>query len=91
MNYQIKPLIKGEKEAINYAIKLRANKKDWYVLKYDTRTTEYNNEIVFKTLAEAYDEFVKSEPSYLDERIELIFAPEENDVLFGDNMVINYK
>jgi hypothetical protein len=72
-------------------IRLRKNELDWYVLKYDVKTTEYNNEIVFKTLDEAVKEFSETEPSYADERIELIFAPEMDDPDYGDNVVINYK
>lgn len=73
------------------AISERADKKDWYILKYDVKTTEYNNEIVFKTLDEAEEEWKKTEPSYKDERIELIFSPEENDPEFGENLLIKYK
>ena len=73
------------------AISERADKKDWYVLKYDVKTTEYNNEIVFKTLDEADEEWKKTKPSYQDERIELIFSPEENDPEFGENLLIKYK
>ena len=73
------------------AISERADKKDWYVLKYDVKTTEYNNEIVFKTLDEAEEEWKKTEPSYQNERIELIFSPEENDPEFGENLLIKYK
>ena len=80
----------GTKEVIE-AVLERADKKDWYVLKYDVETTEYNNEIVFKTLDEAEEEWKKAEPSYQDERIELIFSPEENDPEFGNNLLIKYK
>lgn len=73
------------------AISERADKKDWYVLKYDVKTTEYNNEIVFKNLDEAEEEWRKTKPSYRDERIELIFSPEENDPEFGENLLIKYK
>jgi len=73
------------------AISERADKKDWYVLKYDVKTTVYNNEIVFKTLDEADEEWKKTEPSYQDERIELIFSPEKDDPEFGDNLLIKYK
>jgi len=82
---------KTDKQIAEAAVKERADVKDWYVLKYDTKTTEYNNEIVFKTLDEAVKEFSETEPSYADERIELIFAPEIDDPDYGDNVVINYK
>lgn len=73
------------------AINTRGDRKDWYVLKYDVETTAYNNEIAFKTLDEANEEWKKTEPSYKNERIELIFSPEEDDPEFGDNILIKYK
>ena len=78
------------KEAIQ-AIQSRADEKDWYVLKYDMHTTDYNNQIVFKTLSEAWEEFIETESSYPEERIELIFSPQDDDPDFGDNIVVNYK
>ena len=73
------------------AIKTRANKQDWYVLRYDMATTAYNNELVFKTLGGAQLEFEKTEASYPEERVELVFSPELGDPAFGDNIVVNYK
>jgi hypothetical protein len=78
------------KEAMK-AIQSRADEKDWYVLKYDMCTTDYNNKIVFKTLGEAWQEFQETESSYPEERIELIFSPQDDDPDFGDNIVVNYK
>ena len=78
------------KEAIK-AVQSRADEKDWYVLKYDMCTTDYNNKIVFKTLGEAWQEFLQTESSYPEERIELIFSPQADDPDFGDNIVVNYK
>lgn len=98
-NMKLEPLIKIEtlrkskvdEEYALEAVHNRCNEKDWYVLKYDVVTTEYNNTIVFKTLAEAYTEFLKTESSYPEERIELMFAPQMGDEEFDDNIVINYK
>lgn len=73
------------------AILNRANCKDWYVLKYDLKTTAYNNEIVFKTLKEAEEEFENTQPSYEGERIEIIFSPEESDEEFFDNKLVKCK
>ena len=78
------------KEAME-AIQSRADEKDWYVLKYDMCTTDYNNQIIFKTLGEAWQEFQETESSYPEERIELIFSPQDDDPDFGDNIVVNYK
>lgn len=73
------------------AVQSRADEKDWYVLKYDMCTTDYNNQIVFKTMGDAWKEFLETESSYPEERIELIFSPQEDDPDFGDNIVVNYK
>lgn len=79
-----------KKENIN-AILDRAEYKDWYVLRYDVLTTKYNNEIVFKNFAEANEEFKNTHPSYIDERIELIFAPTADDKEYPENILIKYK
>ena len=76
---------------INNAIQYRADYLDWYVLKYDVKTGAYNNEIVFKTYKEAFEEYGKTKSSYSDERIELIFSPTEDDEEFGDNILIKSK
>jgi hypothetical protein len=78
------------KEAIQ-AVQSRADEKDWYVLKYDMHTTDYNNPIVFKTMGDAWKEFLETESSYPEERIELIFSPQDDDPDFEDNIVVNYK
>jgi hypothetical protein len=82
---------KTDKQIAKAAVKKRATVNDWYVLKYDIETTAYNNEIVFKTLDEAVKEFSETEPSYKNERVELMFAPEGDDPDFEDNVVVNYK
>lgn len=73
------------------ALNKRYNEKDWYVLRYDANTTEYHNEIVFKNLYEAYEEFKKTEPFYKNEIVELIFSPQNNDLEFGENLIVNQK
>ena len=78
-------------EIVREAILKRADYKDWYVLRYNLKTTEYNNEIVFKTYNEAVEEFKNSLPNNEDERVELIFAPEKNDKEFFDNILIAHK
>ncbi|MBR3208904.1 MAG: hypothetical protein IKF82_01415 [Bacilli bacterium] len=88
---ELNPLNDYELTAINYALQKRGLNLDWYVLRYDVETTEYNNEIVFKDIIEAYEEFLNTEPNYPNERIELVFAPSDEDEEFGENMVINYK
>ena len=90
-NLYLKPLNENELEWAKNAFKLRKMQKCWYVLKYDIETTQYNNEIVFKNFFEAFEEFENTYPSYTDERIELIFSPEENDTEFSENIVVNYK
>ena len=73
------------------AITERANAKDWYVLLYNMETTEYDNEIVFMTLDEAYEEFAKHTASYDNQRVEIMFAPEDGDQEFSDNCVVKFK
>ena len=55
------------------------------------KTTSYNNEIVFKTFKEACEEFEQTEPSYADERVELMFSPQQGDKEFSDNILIKFK
>ena len=93
MLVKLRPLNENERSYLEKAIKVCGTKLDWYVLKYDTVTTEYNNLIVFKTFADAYEEFRKTKPSYKNERIELMFAPDANDHKLGfeENSVACYK
>lgn len=72
-------------------IENRKNELDWYVLKYDLKTTDYNNDIVFKTYEEALKEFNQTKSSYKDEKIEIIFSPQEDDPLYYDNELILEK
>lgn len=76
---------------IEDAMEQRKNQKDWYVLKYDIKTTEYNNEIIFQTFDKACTKYLKTYSSYPEERIELIFAPEEEDEDFSENAVVISK
>jgi len=69
----------------------RGNAKDFYVLRFDTKTTYYNNDIVFKEYDKALEEFMSTKPNYKDERVELIFSPMDNDELYGENEMIMYK
>ena len=88
---EIKALNHYEQSTAESAVESRADKLNWYVLKYDTVSTEYNNTIEFKTLSDAWEEFQRTDSSYPNERIELIFSPYEDDDEFGDNIVVNYK
>lgn len=88
---EMKTLCQSDAPLAKLAIEKRANHKDWYVLKYDVKTTAYNNEIEFMEYGQALLKFNETEASYEDERIELIFAPEEGDPTFGDNIVVMYK
>lgn len=90
-NVKIKPLWEADRKYIEEVIEKRANENDWYVLKYDVKTSEYNNKIVCKPLKEAWEEFEATEPSYDNERIELIFSPNLFDEDYKENAVVNYK
>ena len=70
-------------------IKEYGNTNSFYVLHYDTKTTEYHNRIVFKTYKEAKKEF--DEDNYFwtpTDRIELIFSPEDESI---DNKIMDKK
>lgn len=73
-------------EIIQEEIKKHPKTKQWYVLRYDVKTTEYKNEIVFKTYKQALKEFKNTMPHDENERVELMFAPKN-----GDNIVAIYK
>ena len=76
---------------VNEIIRDRGEDKDFYILRYDIETTEYNNRIVFKNFKDAASEFNISKPNYKNERVELMFSPEEDDLKYGDNIVLMYK
>ena len=85
----MKNWINNNDEAI-LAKKQRAEEKYWYVLFYNPKTTEYENEIVFHTLKEAEDIFENVQPTK-DYRVEIIFSPASDDKNFFDNVLIKYK
>ncbi len=72
-------------------IENRGEHKDFYVLRYDVKTTAYNNEIEFKNFDDAYEEYEQTSSNYPDERIELIFAPVMNDQEYFDNELLVSK
>ncbi len=88
---EIKCLDNYEEETAHHAVEDRYQDKDWYVLRYDTETTEYYNEIVFQTFDEALKKFKKTKPTHKNERVELMFAPTEDDPEYFDNIVVKYK
>ena len=69
----------------------RGHLNDWYVLRFDMKTTDYNNNIVFQNYQDAFEKFKGFEPRYKEERIELIFAPTEDDKTYKDNELIIVK
>ena len=74
------------------AVKYRQTKRYWYVLHYNPETTEYLNKIEFLTFREAAALFLGSEPLCKEDRVELMFAPDEDDDEdFGDNIVVAWK
>lgn len=84
-------LKRNELSYANRAIEKRSNELCWYVLHYDTKTTAYLNEIEFQTYDDAMKKFKKEKPLTPADRVELIFAPFQNDSEFEENMVIYYK
>ena len=91
VDVEIKPLNSGDEEYIKDAIKKRSESFDWYVLHYDTKTTDYLNDIEFSTLKDAWEKFKEEEHYNESDRIEIIFAPEFADEEFEDNVVVTYK
>lgn len=76
---------------IEKAIEKRSESKCWYILHYNINTTEYLNEIEFITYKEACESYEK-ETSYNEEdRVELMFAPEQEDEEFENNVIIKQK
>lgn len=75
-----------DKEILEDAIKNEPDVKQWYVLKYNMSNGAYNNEIVIKTHEEALVEFNQTFPRDENERIELMFTPDD-----GDNIVAFVK
>lgn len=88
---EINCLCNYEEETAHHALEDRYQDKDWYVLRYDTETTEYYNEIVFQTFDEALKKFNRTKPTHKNERVELMFAPTEDDTEYFDNIVVKYK
>ena len=76
---------------IEEAVELRGNKPDWYILHYDIKTGEYEDDFNFKPLNEAIEEFKNAKHKNSNDRIELIFAPEDDDEEFGDNILVLIK
>ena len=87
----VKTLDSGDEEYARDAIKNRSEHIDWYVLHYDVDTGDYLNEIEFSNLADAWELFKGEKPYTINDRVELVFAPEFNDEEFFDNIVVNYK
>lgn len=87
----ILPFSKENVEYAKKAIEERAEQKCWYVLHYDTHTTEYLNEIEFMTYEEACKKFKKEQSYTIADRVELMFAPFNDDEEFDHNIVVNNK
>lgn len=87
----ITPFSKENVEYVKKAIKERAKQKCWYILHYDTHTGDYLNEIEFMTYDEAYKKFKKEQSYTIGDRIELMFAPFDNDEEFDHNIIANNK
>lgn len=88
---EINCLCNYEEETARHAVEDRYQDNDWYVLRYDTKTTEYYNEIVFMTFDKALAKFKRTKPTHENERVELMFAPEQSDPEYFDNIVVKYK
>ena len=79
------------KEEIEEAIEKRGETNSWYVLHFDVKNADYLNEIEFKSYSEAVEQFEKETPINDNDRVELIFSPEETDNEFSDNIILKTK
>lgn len=81
----------GELADIEDAVKTRADKLNWYVIHYNIKTGNYELDFEFKTLEKAIEEFKNAKHKNSNDRIELIFAPEDDEEEFGDNILVLTK
>lgn len=68
--------------------RLTENKEEYYVLCYDTKTTTYHNEIIFRSLSNTIQEYFETTPLNEFDRVEIIYSPQIEE---GDNEVLTYK
>ena len=88
--FKYNPFEKEDMEYIEEIIKNRANNdNEFYVLHYDVETSDYLNEIVFTDLKTAVAIFEGSTQINENDRIELIFSPDDEE--FGENVVMAWK
>ena len=64
------------------------NKEEYYVLCYDTKTTTYHNEPIFRRLSDAIQEYFETTPLNEFDRVEILYFPPIED---GDSIVLTYK
>ena len=90
VNFKYNPFNNEDMEYVKEIIKTRAdNDNEFYVLHYDVENSDYLNEIVFTDLKTAVAIFEGSTQINNNDRIELIFSPDDDE--FGDNVVMAWK
>lgn len=80
-------------EDISYAmsaVQNRSNAEVWQVVKHDM--TDWTGSVSkLKKLEDAYQEFLETDSTYSEERIDLMFVPNSDDEDFKDKIVVNFK
>lgn len=79
------------KNEIKEIIKKRGNELDFYVLIYNTKTTEYLNDIIFQNYEEALKKFYATNANDVDVVVEIMFSPQKDDEEYYDNVLIMRK
>lgn len=72
-------------------IKERGKELDFYVLIYNTKTTDYLNSIEFQTYEDALKKFYITNTNNIDVVVEIMFSPQKDDEKYYDNVVIMKK
>ena len=70
--------------AERYALDYCKENNEWYVLIYNTKTTEYLNDIICKPYEDAMTEYELTEPSSSDVVVEVIYSPDLNNKAYID-------
>lgn len=82
--------------AERYAFCHCTENNEWYVLIYNTKTTEYLNDIVCKPYIDAMIEYGLTEPTSPDIAVEVIYSPDPDnkeyiDKFGEDNLIFHRK
>lgn len=88
INFTFNPIDKNIDDWIEDVVKNHSDKKWFYILHYDLKTTEYLNDIEFVDLKTVILQFDNAKQINKNDRIEIICSPDED---YGDNLVMAWK